>query len=97
MIPDIFPTLNTWTNVYAATGIAVGTRLQIQSKREYPCMIWEGATAPGVTGDDNRQGYELTMAGGPVKTSAAPAGVWVMPWSSSDKGAGRLCVQEYIA
>lgn len=96
MIPDIFPPLNQWVDVYAATGITVGTRLLLQLKRDYVTNVWEGATPPGVAGDDNRQGYELTVEGGPVKTGQGIAGCWIFCWSPSDKGTGRVCVQEYV-
>ena len=46
MIHDVFPLNGVWTDVYAETGLAVGTQLQIQNKHRTDVLIWEGAAAP---------------------------------------------------
>lgn len=96
MIPDVKPTVGTWQNLYTLSGFAVGTRLLVQNKSAGGVLLWEGAAAPPEVGGDDRHGYSILGNGEPVKTSAAPAGLWVLCWSSGDfSGLGRLCVQEY--
>ncbi len=51
--------MGSWVDVYAASGITVGERIQIQSKSPTPVMVWVGSTAPsGVT-----QGYAIDTFG----------------------------------
>lgn len=95
MIPDVKPQVGVWTNLYAATGIAVGTRLAIQNKSGGRALVWEGATAPAAVDGDDRHGYQIFMDGDPVKTGPAPAGCWVLFWEVGFTERGRLCVQEY--
>lgn len=98
MINDITPAVNTWVDVYAASGFPVGTRLLLQNKRGGSAYFWEGASAPVGSPTDSVHGYELCRLQGPAKTSSGIAGLWVYCWepSGSTWTTGRICVQEYI-
>lgn len=96
MIPDIMPALGVWTNIYAATGFTVGTRLLIQNKSAGRVLVWEGATPPAAIDGDDRFGYQLLPDGRPAKTTTGAAGVWVLYWESGYTMYGRLCVQVYV-
>lgn len=48
MIKDIQPQANEWVDVYAATGIAVGTGLLVQAKTDALAYLWEGAAPPAL-------------------------------------------------
>lgn len=99
MIKDLKPTVGVWTDLYALSGIAPGTRLQIQNKSGGKALVWEGAAPPTAVGpdDDNRHGYQIFMDGDPVKTTPAPVGCWVLYWEVGFTQTGRMCVQEYVA
>ncbi len=95
MIPDITPQLGIWVDLYALTGIAVGTRLVIQSKNVGRAVVWEGAAPPGDSTEAQAHGVELTNRGDSCSTSAAPPGCWLIAWSTTYGATkGRFCVQE---
>lgn len=97
MIPDVKPVVGVWTDLYALSGFVPGTRLQIQNKNGGKALVWEGATPPGIVGDDDRHGYQIFMDGDPVKTTPSPVGCWVLYWEVGFTTHGRMCVQEYIS
>lgn len=46
MLPDISLPSGTWSNVYAASGIAPGTPILIFNKGGSTAFLWEGSVAP---------------------------------------------------
>lgn len=96
MIKDIQAAANEWVDVYAATGIAVGTGLLVQAKTDALAYLWEGAAPPTLgPADWKLPGYELDRKRGPVRVRPGAAGLWVFTWNPlSPGGTGVLCVQE---
>lgn len=79
-IPDI--TLSgSWVDVYAATGIAVGTAIYIQNKSSSQALIYIKSTAPTTTSD----GYAMVQFE-TIFIDPNESGVWA-------KGNGPLHVQ----
>lgn len=84
-LPDVQLTPNVWTNLYTATGIAVGTALDIWNKGPYQADIAINAMAPA-------NGVGVPLYNGPLGSylsiSAGESGVWAICLAGT-----RLCVQ----
>ncbi len=91
MIADIRFAANTWVDVYAATGFAVGTPLLIVNKlAAFDALIWEGATPPGAAVLDGMPARYPSA----LKTTTNNAGCWAYYPNTANSAQGRLCVQE---
>lgn len=86
--PDVSIPMNTWKDIYAVTGIAVGTAVQIYNKGSSPCLLVIKATQPTI----NTMGVPLgwSDAGNNRYISAGESGLWVYSAGNSTY----LCVQE---
>lgn len=71
-LPDLQLVASVWTEVYAATGIAVNTPLVMQNKISSPVLVQIRSTTPVTTLD----GYSLA-AGGTVYLDGIMSGVWI--------------------
>jgi len=60
-----------WVDVYAASGIAVGTILEIQSLNAGDVRIHIGPDQP-----DDEDGHELVIKAGKTVTPPSPSGIW---------------------
>lgn len=80
-IPDVTLT-GDWVNVYAATGITVGTALYIQNKSASPALVYISATKPTTTLD----GYTMVQFE-TIYIDPNEVGVWA-------KGNGPINVQQ---
>ena len=96
MIKDIQPAANQWVDVYAMTGIAVGTGLLVQAKTDTLVYLWEGSAEPVLGAQDWKMpGYEVDRKRGPVRVRPGATGLWAYAWNPlSSDGKGVLCVQE---
>lgn len=92
MLPDVFPALGEWMNLYQQTGIAADKQLAIQNKSGAPVLIWEGDTPPSQ--GDGMHGWELTREQGPYITTES-GGCWALHRQTGFTQNGRLCVQEW--
>lgn len=95
MLPDLFIPINTWVELYAATGIAQGVSLKVTNKADYYTVCWEGDTPPPTTPDiKHGEPVEKDSA---VRNTDLSVKFWVMSWSpsSSSSQQGRLSVQEW--
>lgn len=83
---DDFTVVSTeWTDVYATTGIAVGTEVSICNKGGYPLLVKEALTKP-LDADDNGvliATYRSGSNNGIVK--AGSSGVWIKATKSGCK------------
>lgn len=95
MLPDVFIPVNTWVDLYALTGIAVGISLKVTNKTDFYTVAWEGSSAPPTT-PDNKHGEPIAN-GKAVRNTNLTTGLWVMSWSpdTSTSQKGRLSVQEW--
>lgn len=71
-LPDVQLLGSTWTELYATTGITVGTALIIQNKITAPALIQIRTTMPVTTLD----GYSVP-ASGTVYLDGSLSGVWI--------------------
>lgn len=83
--PDVILSSNKWTELYAATGLDVGTAIRFQNKTGGDLLVFESATAPAA---DARDGEIFADKERVVVTAGSP-GVWVFSTQSS----GRVYVQ----
>lgn len=86
MIPDISLPSGVWSDLYAATGFAPGTKLLIYNKGSSTVFVWEGASAPTALG----QGVPVLDVPH-IADQRSVTGCWV-----NSMGSIRLCVQEYL-
>jgi hypothetical protein len=95
MLPDLFIPVNTWVELYAATGIAPGVSLKVTNKSDYHTVTWEGDSSPPTT-PDNRHGEPVAM-GESVRNTVLTTSYWVMSWSTNTAPGqqGRISVQEW--
>lgn len=95
MLPDQFIPINTWTELYALTGIAPGVSIMVTNKRTFETYTWEGDTPPPTT-PDIKHGEPVPMNKSRRNTDLT-TGFWVMCWSpdASILQQGRLSVQEW--
>jgi len=82
-IPDLNLTLTDWVNVYATTGIAVGTSIVIQNKASNPVLLYIAASKPTTSSYD---GYAIRSLEA-VVVDAAESGCWI-------RGSGVVNVQQ---
>lgn len=84
-LPDVVVAANVWTNLYSATGITVGTALDIWNKGPYQADIAIKATTPA-------NGVGVPLYTGPLGSylsiDAGESGVWALSIAGT-----RLCVQ----
>lgn len=85
---DVSIPANTWINLYTATGITVGTALEIYNKGSTPCNLVIRATTPV----NNTMGIPIGIdsAGQHRYVSSGESGVWVY----ATGGSSYLSVQE---
>ena len=63
---------NTWVDMYAGTGIAIGTQIVVESVRGTPVYLTEKVTQPGIT-----DGYSKTKDSSRFSISGiSPEGAW---------------------
>lgn len=63
--------IDTWVNLYTATGLTVGTKLTIQNLGDRRVILVDSASQPAAgTGYNVLQPYEF------LTTAATPSGVW---------------------
>lgn len=86
MIPDISLPAGSWHNVYAASGITVGTPILIQSKGSSMVFLWEGDTPPANSAWDGVKFFDAPW----VADQVGIAGCWV-----KSNGAVVINVQVY--
>lgn len=67
----------TWHNLYAATGISVGTAMLVYNKLRSPVLLWEGASQPAVESRNGIPVYDDL----PSVVESGATGCWV--WSSA--------------
>lgn len=72
---DVTVPSNTWKDLYAATGITVGTALEIYNKGSNPCLLVIRATTPPNTTMGIPMGW--SDAGNHRYISAGESGCWV--------------------
>lgn len=85
--PDITVPQDVWTELYALSGIPIGTQVQVLNKTSYPCRIAISALAPTtVEGIDLPAFPEME----PIEVAAGSLGLWAYATSSPVK----LLVQE---
>jgi len=83
-LPDLIIPANTWIDVYAQTGIAVGKPLIIQNKINSQILVLNRPTIPTTTLDGSAIPATQTLyVGGTISR------IWI-----SCLTAGRVCVQE---
>ncbi len=75
-----------WIDIYAVTGIAVGTILEIQSLNAGDVRVHIGPTQP-----DDADGHELVIKAGKTVTPPSPSGIWAF----SQMG-GAVYVRPYV-
>lgn len=87
---DVSIPSNTWINLYSATGITVGTALEVYNKGNSGCVLVIRATAP----PNNTMGIPLGIdsAGQHRYVSAGESGLWCYSAGSSTY----LSVQESV-
>lgn len=71
---------NKFVDVYAATGITVGTSIIIQNVGAQDVQLYEGATEPR---PDKKEGFNVVKPGIFIVADSALAGVWAMSINSS--------------
>lgn len=83
--PDVILTNSAYTDVYAATGIAVGTSVIIQSKTSVGAFLQIKSTQPTATSQDGIlvEAYQFYVV------DAGEVGLWA-------KGATKISVQEVV-
>lgn len=87
MAPDIITDGNTWTDIYAGSGIAPKKPLMVQNKGTTHILLWQGTIPPS---SSSRDGASIT----PMGWATLDAGFdhcWVGNFSGTR---GRLFVQE---
>jgi hypothetical protein len=87
---DVLIASQTWTDLYAATGIVVGTAVNVYNKGSNACLLCIKATSPDT---DTQIGAPLYAGsvGSFANISAGESGLWVY----CDAAAGtRILVQE---
>lgn len=88
--PDINATTDDWVDVYASTGITVGSKLIIQNKSNTAVVLFESVTKPD---SDSIDGYMLTPIGECYEDTIVEAGsigLWVKAYDTNSK----ISVQE---
>ena len=80
-IPDVILTPSAWTDLNAASGIAVGGAMVFQNKTNGQVSLWLGASSPA-----NLQDGFIVVGIEPINISAGEPKVWVL-------GSGRVNVQ----
>lgn len=80
MLPDFLIPVNTWTDLYALTGVAQGTALKVTLKSRNDAYAWEGTAAPPST-PDIRHGepFEYRQS---VRNTDLTTGLWFLAWST---------------
>lgn len=87
--PDIIIPKGVWTNLYTASGIAVGTAVNIYNKSIFPCMLYVKETAPVQNNSGGIPLYGGGTSGSFAYVSAGEVGLWAY----ADAGA-TLLIQE---
>lgn len=85
-LPDIMIPQFKWTNVYQASGIAVGRPISIQNKSTGDILVFESKDAP----DQNSRDGDLLAPKERTRSRAGSPGVWVM----SRFAEGRAFIQD---
>lgn len=75
--PDVKLPAKTPVDLYAATGIAVGTQIYVQNNSTSDIRLYSGATAPTM----GEAGSVLLRPGVPASNFATDLGAWA--WSSN--------------
>lgn len=87
--PDVVIPNATWVDLYAGSGISVGTAVTVINKGNYPCQLVIKATAP----TDTSLGFPLP-ASDKVGNYAYVAASEVGLWAYCPQRTTRLLVQE---
>lgn len=85
--PDVVIKAGTWTDLYAVTGIAVGTQVVVYNKGSKNCLVAVSSAAPTV------RTMGIPLYGGPVGSYAVVSDGEVGLWAYSESGC-TLLVQE---
>lgn len=84
----------TWVDLYALSGIPVGTALLIVNKlASFDLLVWEGPTQPAAGTID---GIPVRYPGA-VRIRAGATGCWAYWPNSATAAQSRVCVQEWVA
>jgi hypothetical protein len=86
---DVIIPQSTWVNLYAATGIAVGTAVSVINKGSVAVNLAVSASAPANT----NRGFPLLVGGGVDSTASVEATASGL-WAYSSQGTAYLLVQE---
>jgi hypothetical protein len=79
ILPDITLAESTWTNVFAAASLSVGTAVIVTTKTPgATVMLWDGVSAPGST----TSGYPVIYPQS-AKVTAGSSGLWAYPGTRS--------------
>lgn len=76
-LPNVVLPANTPVDLYAASGIAVGTQISVQNITTSDVRVYSGATSPDV----GSSGSTLLRPGITAKNESGDAGAWA--WSTS--------------
>lgn len=82
-LPDVVVPFNDFTDAYTATGIAVGTSIQILNKGNYPVLVVESATKPTASSTEGYTIYANNSQTNPSIVKDTPTGVWLKTISSN--------------
>ena len=85
---DITITQGVWTNLYAASGIAVGTEVEVFNKGTYAIKVAVSATQP--VSENGIFLFTFTDGDDPLQIPPGEPGLWAL----CSSGDGRLLVQE---
>ena len=73
-IPNVRVPANSWVNLYTASGLSVGTQLQIQNVGQTRILLHTGATEPNATDGFNI----LPENSDPYVNQTSSSGEWAM-------------------
>ena len=77
-LPNVTVKSKVWVDLYAATGIAVGTKIIIQNLGANECRLVEYNTEP-----TKRDGYNEILVGKYLSSADVPVGAWAYAHSGT--------------
>ncbi|WP_150137935.1 hypothetical protein [Candidatus Enterovibrio escicola] len=83
-LPNIQIAADTWVDIYAASGIAVGTQVSVINNGGHALYLYSGATAPTEAPNKGSSfGFAPVEANRTAQNQSGDAGAWVFSFAAS--------------